>query len=512
MDLNYFQLPSHSVPTIASQISLFFSFQAAKHPNQDLSGAEVEAACRFCEHLLYLGQLGREALGDTAAQLPRLNRLVTLLEGFTIDGDLPQQRSNSLHCFEVQEKLAGLLSHTAEEEALLRAAAQLESAPGPHQELQQAADALSAVHARLQQGLTQLGSLTATSFTFANGQLFVTTELHAAVQEAHAVLKLLASEVDDSPHASQPGWGALAAAFSKAAEQSDIEISQEELSAEALLHEVAAKVEALVETGLVWAQGLKEKELSGAKAEDDEDPGEAVPLPSAVQAATRRLGLPRLMQVLDHGTAALKLLAQVADTGDAAATTRAASLLASVGPMLSMLRAGLWQLVARSLSLHRSVTKLTYVTSALFAGVVEEGFCIPDGEEGEPQEGEEKITQGTGLGDGDTQGAKDISDELQDEDQLLGAQQKGQQEQKQEESAPEPEGPDAPKGVEMEEDFEGALEDVQPNAAEEDGESLWRNVGVSVHAELNDPHCARASFKHHVVNVLLTFRHVEYCR
>lgn len=52
---------------------------------------------------------------------------------------------------------------------------------------------------------------------------------------------------------------------------------------------------------------------------------------------------------------------------------------------------------------------------------------------GEGGEGEGKLTEGTGLGEGDTKGAKDISDQLEDQDQLLGAQQKERQQQQEEE-------------------------------------------------------------------------------
>ena len=91
--------------------------------------------------------------------------------------------------------------------------------------------------------------------------------------------------------------------------------------------------------------------------------------------------------------------------------------------------------------------------------------------DGEGEAGEGKLTEGTGLGEGDTRGAKDITEQLEDQDQLLGAQQKGQEEKQEDAAAPEPQGPEEqPKGVEMDEDFQGALEDVQPNDAEEDGE------------------------------------------
>lgn len=39
-------------------------------------------------------------------------------------------------------------------------------------------------------------------------------------------------------------------------------------------------------------------------------------------------------------------------------------------------------------------------------------------------EGDTQEVQGTGMGEGDTRGAKDVSDKIENEDQLLGAQQK----------------------------------------------------------------------------------------
>jgi len=43
-------------------------------------------------------------------------------------------------------------------------------------------------------------------------------------------------------------------------------------------------------------------------------------------------------------------------------------------------------------------------------------------------EGDTQQVQGTGMGEGDTRGAKDVSDKIDNEDQLLGAQQKDKQE------------------------------------------------------------------------------------
>lgn len=52
---------------------------------------------------------------------------------------------------------------------------------------------------------------------------------------------------------------------------------------------------------------------------------------------------------------------------------------------------------------------------------------------GDGGEGDGKMTEGTGLGEGDTRGAKDISEQLEEQDELLGAKQKGQEQDEQRE-------------------------------------------------------------------------------
>jgi midasin len=62
---------------------------------------------------------------------------------------------------------------------------------------------------------------------------------------------------------------------------------------------------------------------------------------------------------------------------------------------------------------------------------------------GEGGEGKTQDVHGTGMGEGDTTGAKDVSDKLDNEDQLLGAQQKDKpEEQQQQQQQPEDKGPD----------------------------------------------------------------------
>lgn len=55
----------------------------------------------------------------------------------------------------------------------------------------------------------------------------------------------------------------------------------------------------------------------------------------------------------------------------------AAAAAAAVAPLLALAGGALQQLAVQAMPLHRATAKLSYVTAALFAGVVREGFCMP---------------------------------------------------------------------------------------------------------------------------------------
>lgn len=147
-------------------------------------------------------------------------------------------------------------------------------------------------------------------------------------------------------------------------------------------------------------------------------------------------------------------------------------------PLLLLLLGGVQRAACGLLVLHKSLGKLCFICSSLFCTLVSQGYCVPEGEGAEAGEGGEGEMQwqdagGTGLGEGT--GKKDISDQLTDEDQLLGAQQKDQQQQQQPEEQQQQGEEDGAQGVEMDADFEGSLHDIddrkQQAGGEDEGES-----------------------------------------
>ena len=140
----------------------------------------------------------------------------------------------------------------------------------------------------------------------------------------------------------------------------------------------------------------------------------------------------------------------------------------------------------------RSCGKLTYILLRVFRTLVAKGFCSDEIEEQEGNgDGEgtrtfEDDKDGTGMGEGE--GKKDVTDEIEDEEQLLGL--KGDDkdengEKQQDQSSKELEKEEAEKGMEMENDFDGDMYDVPEDAEQEqddkskedDEEELDREMG-----------------------------------
>lgn len=160
--------------------------------------------------------------------------------------------------------------------------------------------------------------------------------------------------------------------------------AQQEQGAELL----GESLESAVAAALVWAQNARPAEAEGGGAagaaagpavgEDaEEEEGPAVqPIPTLLDSLERRMGAARVEEVCSHLAAALGALA----AAPPAASSRLAAALAALAPMLRMLRGVLCQLGLQYLAAHKASAKLGYVAASLFAGLVQEGFCMPQGE------------------------------------------------------------------------------------------------------------------------------------
>ncbi|CAG8734841.1 416_t:CDS:1, partial [Acaulospora colombiana] len=111
---------------------------------------------------------------------------------------------------------------------------------------------------------------------------------------------------------------------------------------------------------------------------------------------------------------------------------------------------------------QKSLCKLGLVLCNSFATIFTKGFCTPETstvEDTESGEIDENL-QGTGIGEGE--GSKDVSNEIEDEEQVLGTQNEAEFKSSGETDV------DKKDGIEMENDFDGILEDVEQSIDEED--------------------------------------------
>ncbi|RHY33814.1 hypothetical protein DYB32_001374 [Aphanomyces invadans] len=136
------------------------------------------------------------------------------------------------------------------------------------------------------------------------------------------------------------------------------------------------------------------------------------------------------------------------------------------------------QLLCDVVYVHKSMSKCNYVMIRIFRTLISNGFCkAPEENDATESSGNlnfEDDVEGTGMGEGD--GKKDVSDQIEDEEQLLGL--KGDEPQEPQEKKKDD---DQDNGLEMQNDFEGTMEDVPDDDdnddTNDDKEELDREMG-----------------------------------
>jgi midasin len=125
---------------------------------------------------------------------------------------------------------------------------------------------------------------------------------------------------------------------------------------------------------------------------------------------------------------------------------------------------------------HRAMLKLIYVVSSTAKELGESGFCKPaEADETMGAADGEKTAGGTGMGEG--KGQNNVSNEIEDEEQVEGLQG--------EDEGDEPEGAEGDDAVEMSGDFGGKEQDME-DAGKEDDESGSEEEGPEAEEQVGD--------------------------
>ncbi|BGP48616.1 AAA ATPase midasin [Rhodotorula kratochvilovae] len=220
----------------------------------------------------------------------------------------------------------------------------------------------------------------------------------------------------------------------------------------------------LVSAVLIVAQNIKKVADEGVKViEEDELVDGAVGIAGrSYRSLLTTFRLDEIVAKVDQfAHQAHELLAQPQQTSSAAA------LVARVTPFLRIYADLLSRQLGSFFDWHKASLKLNHVLASILKEIATDGFCRPpegDDKGGEADQSDGKTTEGTGMAEGT--GAKNVSNEIEDESQLEGLQSDVPQE-KREDEQPQDEGEDD--AVEMQQDFDGDLED-RGDGAKEDGD------------------------------------------
>ncbi|KAG5846734.1 hypothetical protein ANANG_G00118110 [Anguilla anguilla] len=143
--------------------------------------------------------------------------------------------------------------------------------------------------------------------------------------------------------------------------------------------------------------------------------------------------------------------------------------LVRLQPMLGVYSELVRYYVAVSLGAHRSTGKMLSVLASVFTELAQKGFCLPQElMEGGDGEGATQFHDYEGGGIGEGEGSKDVSDKIENEEQVEDTFQEGQE--KKEEEQDKKDVKEEDNAIEMSEDFDGKMHDGDREPGEDDEE------------------------------------------
>ncbi|GAA6218580.1 midasin [Lates japonicus] len=238
----------------------------------------------------------------------------------------------------------------------------------------------------------------------------------------------------------------------------------------------------VVQTLVKRTEGEQQKErgnvkTDGAEEEEDEEPVEDLLKPGhlarlleeELEAEVEALCVGDVSARLDRLLSSLRTHRDTCQPSQLQEVNRACRMLVHLEPLLGIYSDLVRYYVAVSLGAHRSTGKLLSVLASIFTELAQKGFCLPQelmaGGDGEGAT-EFNNCEGGGIGEGE--GTKDVSDKIENEDQVEDSFQEGQEKEEQQDKGNIKAEDNA---IEMSEDFDGQMHDGDENEPGEDDES-----------------------------------------
>ncbi|XP_055981327.1 midasin [Sorex fumeus] len=255
-------------------------------------------------------------------------------------------------------------------------------------------------------------------------------------------------------------------------------------SDERFIEEFSERMEAAIWTILCAIQNLVERSHTRAEASADQmqEEEEAAGLERLQSGHLTKLleddfwadvSTLHVQKIISALSELLERLKSCGEDGTAAKQTffsQSCGLLVCLLPMLARYSDLVLFFLTMSLASHRSSAKLLTVLTQIFAELAQKGFCLPkEFMEDSAGEGATEFHDYEGGGLGEGEGVKDVSDQIENEEQAEDTFQKGQERDKKDpDSKPDIKGED--NAIEMSEDFDGKMHDGELEEKEEDDE------------------------------------------
>jgi hypothetical protein len=188
-----------------------------------------------------------------------------------------------------------------------------------------------------------------------------------------------------------------------------------------------ADLKALSATGAFVGCYGEKIENYGAESDAGEEGArqQAVILRDCVTLSVSSLAACQVQKVTASLTAIHRNLTLKLDRAPAAERSAAITVLSALTPVVQQLTQAFCALLDGVVMQYKSVGKLLYVTVRIFRTLLSKGICSATVEDGEGEgSGDlsgmlfEDDVEGTGMGEGE--GKKDVSDQIENEEQLLG--------------------------------------------------------------------------------------------
>ncbi|XP_028858240.1 midasin [Denticeps clupeoides] len=214
-----------------------------------------------------------------------------------------------------------------------------------------------------------------------------------------------------------------------------------------------------------------------SRREGDEEPPEDLLKPAHLSrlleedlaAEVTSLSLPEVSGVVEQLLKRLKAQSDTCPAVQFEELNDAVGLLVRLEPMLAVYSDLVRYYMTVSLGSHRSTGKLLSVLSNIFTELAQKGFCLPQElMEGGDGEGATEFHDYEGGGIGEGEGVKDVSDKIENEEQVEDTFQEGQERKEEEEDKRDIKEED--NAIEMSEDFDGKVHDGENREPGEDDE------------------------------------------